>query len=683
MNKLSFLFVIYFVSVGLVSCSMNGEITPIVSASNSSSSSSSGSTSSSSSSGGGASSVVATLSGQLTGIINSTTLNVSIGGADVIAYQYKVGDGSTDCSNSISYSADVLIATPITESISAFADGTIILCVIGKDSLSTYQTLSSATSATWTKDTVAPTIGFSGEPLGANNITTLNISLTGIGVTHYKYKVGGSNLNCSSGVGYSASEVAVGINVTDSITGIADGTVKVCAVGRDAAGNYQAFGTATSASWTKDATAPAKPSVLSLLTPATSPNTITQPTISVGGVVTGDSIKLYKNDSTCDVANLIETGTVAPASTSIDFPLSSALSDGSYTFFASSTDTLGNTFGCSTVSLSYVLDTVNPTVPTGVSRGAATAAITETPVLTWTASTDLGGSGVASYQVQIFDSLNAAVGTPVTVVSGNKITGLSLIDTSYYYVKIRAIDSAGNTSAYSSASISWIANNSDPCSGSPTPGTGCTGGAIYLGSLSPGATLGSGTDNYMTTPGGCGEIPAGQRVSALWGPQGDYPNAFFTPTCSGNDYLQKYWNDGSNSPYIIPGLTDPAPNFFTTGTAFWGVNLDAHYGSENSVIITAITSGAQGGYHAAALYCKYLNYGGYMDWYLPNLQELHLFYTNRASIPGLDTSGTYYRSSSQSVYSGIENWDERMSDGDQTFWSGKFDPALVRCVRRY
>ncbi|MGZ3781327.1 MAG: hypothetical protein ACXVCY_11820 [Pseudobdellovibrionaceae bacterium] len=39
----------------------------------------------------------------------------------------------------------------------------------------------------------------------------------------------------------------------------------------------------------------------------------------------------------------------------------------------------------------------------------------------------------------------------------------------------------------------------DPCMNNPTPGTVCTGGAIYLGSLSPGAASGTGTDRYMTT----------------------------------------------------------------------------------------------------------------------------------------------------------------------------------------
>lgn len=336
----------------------------------------------------------------------------------------------------------------------------------------------------------------------------------------------------------------------------------------------------------------------------------------------------------------------------------------------------------SATSVTWTKDTTSPSTPSSPSIGASTAVSSESPILSWGAASD-AGSSVASYQVQIYNSSNVEVGSPVTLASGNKVVGLSLTLAATYYFKIRAVDSAGNVGSYSVASSSWTVASSDPCNGTPSPGTSCSSGTIFLGTLSPGATSGSGTDKYMTTPGGCGEIPSDKKVSSPWGASGDYPNDFFTPTCSGTDSLQKFWNDGTASSYTIPGLTDPAPNLFTTGTGNWAVNLDPNYGSANTSIISAITSGAQGGYHAAALYCKYLSYGGFTDWYLPNLQELHLFYTQKDFIPGLVTSGTYYHSSSQSSYSGDVTWSERMSDGSQTYWNTKYNAELVRCVRRY
>jgi hypothetical protein len=214
----------------------------------------------------------------------------------------------------------------------------------------------------------------------------------------------------------------------------------------------------------------------------------------------------------------------------------------------------------------------------------------------------------------------------------------------------------------------------DPCLGSPAPGTTCAGGAIYLGILQPGARAGSATDKYMTTPGGCGEIPSGQRVGS--GSKA-YPSAEFTPTCSDTDFLTKNWNDGSIGTYYdIPGLTNYADN---VGVGFGDYNSDQNYGSTNTSNIVAITASTEGGRHAAASYCENLVYGGYNDWYLPNRYELNLMDSHRPSIPGLVT-GVYYWSSTEMSSSSV--WKQRFSDGSQD-GALKDEANLVRCVRRY
>jgi hypothetical protein len=333
----------------------------------------------------------------------------------------------------------------------------------------------------------------------------------------------------------------------------------------------------------------------------------------------------------------------------------------------------------------WTVDVTGPSAPTGLSLGAVPTGDVTTPTLSWSgAATDTGGSGVASYQVQIYktsdNSVTAGCGTWPTLTSGSTLTcsAATLVAGTQYYMKVRAVDNAGNTGTESAASANWTALASDAClAASPTPGTVCTGGAIYLGSLSPGATSGTGTDKYMTTPGGCGEIPAGQIVGSG---ASAYPNADFTPTCSGTDALTKYWNDGTTNYYDIPGLTNYTT---TTGVGNGASNTDVNYGGPttgNTPTIVAITAAGQGGYHAAARYCDKLSYGGYTDWYLPNRYELNLMNTNKASIPGLDVTGNWYWSSTE--YATNTAWIQRFSDGYQST-DYKVNANRFRCLRRY
>lgn len=102
----------------------------------------------------------ATLSGHPTGSTNVYVLNATVGGTDVVAYKYKVGpSASTDCTIATGYSAsEIPVATKITNNISALANGTIKLCVVGRDTAGNWQTEASATSVTWTKN--SPNIQF-------------------------------------------------------------------------------------------------------------------------------------------------------------------------------------------------------------------------------------------------------------------------------------------------------------------------------------------------------------------------------------------------------------------------------------------------------------------------------------------------------------------------------------------
>src|SRR5262249_15419996 len=106
-----------------------------------------------------------------------------------------------------------------------------------------------ATPYSWTKDTVAPTAVLSGLPLDPSQATSLSVDVTSAGgVVTYKYAVGSSTLDCTASGNYSA-ETAESTDITANLGGT--GAKKLCAVGKDAAGNWQDYASAPTFSWTK------------------------------------------------------------------------------------------------------------------------------------------------------------------------------------------------------------------------------------------------------------------------------------------------------------------------------------------------------------------------------------------------------------------------------------------------
>lgn len=221
----------------------------------------------------------------------------------------------------------------------------------------------------------------------------------------------------------------------------------------------------------------------------------------------------------------------------------------------------------------------------------------------------------------------------------------------------------------------------DPCSADTPPpiGTQCLNGTYYMGSLNPGATSGSGISRYMTTPGNCSEIPVAQQAGACPGPS-CYPSAHFTPTCSNTqDTLTKTWNDGSANFFDIAGLTNTSSN---AGDGLGDTNTDDQYGSTNTSLIAAITNPAQGGYHAAALYCDKLVYAGFDDWHLPNRYELHLIQPNKNLIPGIHVDyGVWYWTSVELANDSA--WMGSFINSGQQYSETKDNAHLIRCIRRY
>jgi len=110
-----------------------------------------------------------------------------------------------------------------------------------------------------------------------------------------------------------------------------------------------------------------------------------------------------------------------------------------------------------------------------------------------------------------------------------------------------------------------------------------------------------------------------------------------------------------------------------------GVGPSCDTGAANTALLAALSgSGAPAPYNAAE-YCDNLSVHGQSDWYLPAQNELDLMYTNNVAIGGLDTSGTWYWSSTE--------WNQhtarsvRFNDGGAAGTS-KSNLQAVRCTRK-
>jgi Protein of unknown function (DUF1566) len=115
------------------------------------------------------------------------------------------------------------------------------------------------------------------------------------------------------------------------------------------------------------------------------------------------------------------------------------------------------------------------------------------------------------------------------------------------------------------------------------------------------------------------------------------------------------------------------------GTIYAGVSPDtgkAMYATPKDAPLTCT-------FDQAARYAKGLDVHGHRDWRVPTKAELNVLFQNRATIGGLNTTGSvpagWYWSSSQ--INKYNAWAQRFSFGSQHYCT-KDDASSLRCVRR-
>jgi hypothetical protein len=255
----------------------------------------------------------------------------------------------------------------------------------------------------WTTEPNSGSLSFFGAVTGSTgNVTVYTLTVKGI-----------------------ASGIAQ-INITDSLVLQTDGINVVEIPVTPVSGSYT-INTVTA------------PSSLVLYTPATSPGNVPAPVITVGGVANGDTVRIY-TDGTCTTP----VGTAVSSGATVNIT-SSTLTQGSYIFKASLTNSLGSLSPCSTATVAYELDTTLPVVITGGAQHMY-------PNInrTFTATSTDNNSGIDTNTW-----IKQAETRPATVTFGNA-TGLTTTAKANTYgtftLRLTAVDKAGN-SGYGETSL--------------------------------------------------------------------------------------------------------------------------------------------------------------------------------------------------------------------------------------
>lgn len=300
-------------------------------------------------------------------------------------------------------------------------------------------------------------------PTAPTGLTASGVSQTSLTLTWTaSTDTGGSGL-----AGYliyrdvSGSDVEIGFSTTTTfnVTGLTAGTTYTFRVkALDNAGNISsAASISVSTTAAVDTTAPTDP------TSFTS-TSVTTTTLTLTWAASTDTQSGVKGYHVYQVISGVDTELTVAGSptTGTTWNVTGLTAGTSYTFKVEAEDNSGNRSNkvSHTVSTTAAGDTTPPTVPTNLATGTITAT---TIPLTWTASTD--NVAVANYRVvKVVGGANVLVGTP----TGTSFTVSDLTASTEYTLRVRAEDTSGNASAFTSITASTIAATDTTAPSAPT-----------------------------------------------------------------------------------------------------------------------------------------------------------------------------------------------------------------------
>jgi alpha-tubulin suppressor-like RCC1 family protein len=288
-------------------------------------------------------------------------------------------------------------------------------------------------------------------PSPANNTTPSILGTTEAGASVVAY----SNSGCTMVAG---SAVATGTGgFTIPVTVATNSTTTFYLVATDAAMNSTTCGAATIA-YTDDNSAVATP-VLTSTTPVSPSNTSTTPSVN-GTTSAGFTIKMYTT-SNCTGSFVQVT---ADASGNFTVP-ETVTANSTTTFYATATNLALTVSACSS-GITYIHDNTAPNPPTGLGVSPTSPANNNNPTISGSAE---GNSTVKLYTNNACTS--AVVGTGTATGAGSFSITISngiILDNTTTTFWATATDAAGNASACSSSSVTYVEDSTPPATPSIT-----------------------------------------------------------------------------------------------------------------------------------------------------------------------------------------------------------------------
>lgn len=231
---------------------------------------------------------------------------------------------------------------------------------------------------------------------------------------------------------------------------------------------------------------------------------------------------------------------------------------------ATTTYTLSCT-GAGTVNQSVTVTVIIPdTTPPSVPGALTAAAISSSQInLTWTASTDTGGSGLAGYRIERCMGVGCTSFVQIASVSGISFSDAGLSPSTSYSYRVRAYDGANNQSGYSNIAtdITQTPPDATPPSAPSLSGVAFSSTQINLTWTASTDTGSSGLAGYRVYRGGALIASVGNAVTT-------YSDLGLVPSTAYSYYVAAYDGAGnatqSNTANVsTPATPDTTPPVFT------------------------------------------------------------------------------------------------------------------------